>query len=124
MPKSSKKGTPNAPAGANEAPELVEQLRESLRTGTEALRERIDVLVKRVKGSRYDREDSSHLAWLLKQAAQVLGEVRKLDDAKQRRLGKLTPALVLAYLHSIEKAERQEILRQAADIDGRGSGLA
>jgi len=124
MPKTPKKGAEQASDASIEAEELLDQLRASLLEGARALHGRILAIAKKLQGAKYNQKDASHLAWLTKQAAQVMGEVRKLDEAERKRLQQLTPALVLAWLRQLDASERARILREAEGQEARGSGLA
>ena len=88
--------------------------------GLEAIRKRINTLANEPE---LGREDSSHLAWLTKQVAQIMGDVRKRQEQEQRRLSKLSPAIVLAYLRQLEPEQRSRLLREAQNIDAGGSVL-
>lgn len=72
----------------------------------------------------YDDKMASHLAWLTKNIAQIMGELRKLDAHERKSDDDLTPAIVLAYLRGLDPSPRAHLLREAARIDEARSGLA
>lgn len=74
--------------------------------------------------SDYNDKMASHLAWLTKNIAQIMGELRKLDAHERKSDDELTPAIVLSYLRALDVSERAHLLREAARIDEVRSGLA
>lgn len=121
MAKTSKK---TASAASDEGEQLSGTLRDGIVAGAVALREQIGRATKAANGKKYNQAAVSHLAWLLKQAAQVLDSVRKAEAADDGSLRKLSRARVMAWLRQREPEERAHIIRELQAMDRGGSILS
>lgn len=81
------------------------------------------MLDKGVDGVGYDDKAASHLAWLTKHVAQILGEVRKLEVHDKNMVARMTAeekdALVKAYLMDLPPERRAEFRALLDDLEDR-----
>src|SRR5690348_10782839 len=74
----------------------------------------------KAKKTRHD--PASRIAFLTGKVGAIVDSARKVEGARAKRLEKLTPAMVLEYLRSLDAAERAHILREAQHFDTKRSG--
>lgn len=72
--------------------------------------------------SKHDR--GSRIAFLAAKAGGIYETTRKAEAARLKRMQGVTPALVLAWYRQLDRAERDHLLGELANIDARRSGLA
>src|SRR5690349_9678754 len=89
-----------------------------------ALREEIRRLVGGKKKPRGKYTVAETVAHLGQRASQVAAEQRKAAAEERKRLGAITPAMVLAWFRTIPTDERRQLVREIQELDARGSGLA
>ena len=131
MPKPPKKTTkthrsaPEAPIpAANEPDQLLARARGSISTAIGTLDDCINDLSAKLHDAKtYDRDDASHLAWLTKHVAQIIGEIRKLEDHERKQATKLSPVVVLEHLRSLEPEQRRQLITELEEMDA-GSVLS
>jgi len=76
------------------------------------------------EGAGYDKDIASHLAWLVKNNAAVMGEVRKLEADERAAATKLNHGAVMGYLRNLPPEKRAQVMRELADMDSGRSVLA
>lgn len=102
---------------------LLDDVLATMKLGHDAIRAEITKIIAGKAGkSKYD--NASRISFHLQRLGQIAESVRKVEAARAKRLEKMTPADVLAYLRSLDASERQGILREAQLFDSRKSGLA
>lgn len=76
----------------------------------------------------YSDKAASHLAWLTKHVAQILGEVRKLEAHDRNTVGKMSPEerdrLVVEYLRDLQPERRGEFRVLLDQLDASEAILA
>jgi phosphopantetheinyl transferase (holo-ACP synthase) len=73
--------------------------------------------------AEYDKDMASHLSWMTKNAAQIMGEVRKAEVFETKRTEGYTPTLVLAYLRDCDPADRRKVMSELEVMATGGSVL-
>lgn len=96
---------------------------ETLSLGIDAIRGEI-VKIAANKGPKSKHDKGSRIAFLTARVGSIADSIRKVEAARAKRFDDLTPAVVLAYLRSLDASERAHLLREAQAIDARKSGLA
>lgn len=121
MTKRLKRGR-QTPAASDSAEEgLVASAIGTVRKGLEALDERIVELIELIGDEdEYDDKLASHLAWLTKNAASILGEIRKAEEHERQVAGRISPSLVMAHLRALPQERRQHVVRQLQAMDEGG----
>jgi hypothetical protein len=102
---------------------LLDDVIVTMKLGHDAIRSEIELIIKGKAGkSKYDK--ASRISFHLQRLGQIAESIRKVEAARAKRLDAVTPAMVLAFLRSLDASERAQILREATLIDSRKSGLA
>jgi hypothetical protein len=69
----------------------------------------------------YDDKAASHLAWLLKNQSQIVGELRKLEAHDKRSVATMKPdekdRLVWAYVEDLPVERRHQLRSRLDDLD-------
>lgn len=116
MPKKPKKPPPTPVSSAD--------------VGDAILRESLEAIHDEIRGIRKGtvapgkHDPISRIAWLAKNAASVVAEVRKAAAAEAKRVGSMRFEDVLAYIRQLPRDQRAHLLREGAAIDAGGSVLA
>jgi hypothetical protein len=95
----------------------------TLHLGITELRAEIE-LIAAGKGAKSKHDKGSRIAFLTARVGSIADSLRKVEAARAKRLDDLTPAMVLAWLRSLDASERAQFLREALRIDEARSGLA
>lgn len=102
---------------------LLDDVIVTMKLGHDAIRSEIELIIKGKAGkSKYDK--ASRISFHLQRLGQIAESIRKVEAARSKRLDRITPAIVLNYLRSLDASERAQLLREAQAIDARKSGLA
>lgn len=122
------KKQPQKPLEApSEAPaRLSMRIQQQVERGVEALgrcQERVTAVLDD-ETAEYDKDLASHLAWLTKNNAAVMGEVRKLEADERAAATKLNHGAVMSYLRALPPDKRAQVKRELADMDSGRSVLA
>ncbi len=125
--KSRKKSARGAAASVPAEPATIESVLDdsiaTLSLGIAAIRTEIKAITGgTAKSSKHD--DASRIAFLTGKVGSIADSVRKVEAARAKRLDDITPAIVLAYLRQLDASDRGRLLREAAALDSKGSGLA
>lgn len=129
MTRKQRKPTTKAPARTESSSEQpVDIASKAIATGLTALQGRIRSLSVELEapGKLDDRElrdKASHLAWLMKQIAQVQAEQRKQDAADRKNASSADPQTVAAYLRALDPAEWSHLRREIDQHHSGGSVL-
>lgn len=123
-PKHRKSSSKPAAASGSAPDRPVNVAAAAIATGLGALQARIEALSTELatpKGldDKALRDKSSHLAWLMKQIAQVQAEQRKAVAAERKAATDVDPQAANAYLRSLSAAEWSHVRRE---IDAHHSG--
>lgn len=114
---------PSAPS-ADPAEDLITAAMAPLARSVKALNDYTDRLATKLAQSDFDRDLGSHYAWVTRLIAQILGEIRKLAEAKRREADKMTLEQVMAWLRQQTADRRAHVLREMQQIDSGASVLA
>lgn len=112
MPPTPESVIDDAVALLHEGLAIVRQEMDAIRAGT----------AKRAGGKR-GRDPVLRVSFLSRSAAQIADAVRKVEKERARRLEQLTPALVLAWLRSVDPTERDQVIREAMALAEKRNGL-
>lgn len=125
MPRTAKAPVVRTDDDVDETEVLLDQCRKAVATSLVAieacLTQARDVIA---DGVRYDKDMTSHMAWLTKQMAQIAGEISKIDSRADRQARNLSPQLVMSYLRQLEPDQRKKVIRELQAVDGEGSVLS
>ncbi len=88
------------------------RIRDVLDTGIAAIEAQMTLLV---KGEPTPRK-TSQIVNLTKDAATIMGHVRRYDQALREETRRLTPSLVVAYLRGLQPDARMSILNEVGSF--------
>lgn len=94
-----------------------------LHIGIESIRDEI-LKIKAGKAGKSKYDKAARISYLAQKAGSIADSVRKAEAARSRRLERITKADVLAFLRTLDEAERASLVREAQRIDEEGSVLA
>lgn len=124
MAKTTKKSGKPARSDAKSAESQLADVRATIALGLDGIREEIEGLVDETIKPQPPHDRASRIAWLTKQAAQIGGELRKMDKAELKAVEDLSPALVLAYMRTLEQGDRARLVREIQALDRAGGLLS
>lgn len=121
------KRTAKRPDPAPDEPVELKQLSKracsTLEKGLGSLDSCVEAVSEMLTGADYDKDMASHLAWMVKNVAQIMGEVRKLENDDRSVAKNLSMPLVIAFLKQLDPDDRARVGREMAAMDMRGGVL-